>query len=68
MRSPEVLVMTIGGISIILILGIVNFVLLLFQLSTGLRWIKVPFGVHRKTGIAFFIIASIHGLLGLIAG
>jgi hypothetical protein len=68
MRSPEVLVMTIGGISIILILGIVNFVLLLFQLSTGLRWIKVPFGVHRKTGIAFFIIASVHGLLGLIAG
>ena len=40
--------MTIGGISIILILGIVNFLLLLFQLSTGLHWIKVKFGVHRK--------------------
>jgi len=60
--------MTVGGISIILFLGIVNFVLLLFQVSTGLRWINVPSGVHRKTGIAFFIIASVHGVLGLIAG
>jgi len=58
----------LGGFSIILILGIVNFGFLLFQLPTGLRWIKVPFGVHRKTGIAFFITASVHGLLGLIAG
>ena len=60
--------MTIGGVSIILILGIVNFIFLLFQMATGLRWIKVPFGVHRKTGIAFFIVASVHGLLGVIVG
>ena len=59
--------MTIGGISIILILGIVNFFLLLFQLSSGLHWIKVKIGVHRKTGILLFILATIHGLLGLLA-
>ena len=59
--------MAIGGISIILILGIINFLLLLFQLATGLHWIKVRFGVHRKTGILLFITASIHGLLGLLA-
>jgi hypothetical protein len=59
--------MTIGGISIILILGIINFLLLLFQLATGLRWIKVPFGVHKKTGILLFIIAAIHGMLGILA-
>jgi uncharacterized membrane protein len=59
--------MTIGGVSIILILGIVNFFLLLFQLATGFRWIKVKFGVHRKTGLALFILASLHGLLGLLA-
>ncbi len=59
--------MVIGGISIILILGLINFVLLLFQLSTGLRWIKVKFGVHRKTGILLFILASVHGLLGILA-
>jgi len=60
--------MTIGGLSIVLILGIVNFILILFQLSTGLRWIKMPFWVHRKTGIAFFLIASVHGLFGLLSG
>lgn len=58
--------MTIGGVSIILILGVANFFLLLFQLATGLRWIKVKFGVHRKTGILLFIAASIHGLLGVL--
>ena len=33
--------MKIGGISIVLILGMINFLLLLFQLSSGMRWIKV---------------------------
>jgi hypothetical protein len=59
--------MVIGGISIILILGIINFLLLLFQLTTGLRWIKVRFGVHKKTGILLFIMATIHGVLGLLS-
>jgi len=59
--------MVIGGISIILILGVINFLLLLFQLSTGLRWIRVKFGVHRKTGILLFIVAFIHGFLGILA-
>jgi hypothetical protein len=59
--------MKIGGISIILILGICNFVLLLWQLSSGLRWIRVPLGVHRKTGITLFIIAIIHGTLAILA-
>jgi hypothetical protein len=59
--------MKIGGISIILILGICNFALLLWQLSSGLRWIRVPFGVHRKTGITLFIIAIIHGTLAILA-
>lgn len=59
--------MLIGGVSIILILGLVNFLLLLFQLASGLRWIKVKFGVHRKTGIALFIVAVIHGALATLA-
>lgn len=58
--------MTVGGDSVILILGIINFVLLLFQLSTGLRWIKVRFGIHRKTGILLFIVAFVHGFLGVL--
>ena len=59
--------MKIGGVSPILFLGIINLLLLSFQLSTGLRWVKVPFGVHRKTGIALFVSALVHGILGLIA-
>jgi hypothetical protein len=59
--------MTLGGISIILILGIINFLLLVFQLTTGLHWIQVKFGVHKKAGILLFILATIHGLLGLLA-
>jgi len=58
--------MKIGGVSIILILGIGNFVLLLFQLSSGLRWIRVPFKVHRKTGIALFVVALFHATLAIL--
>jgi len=58
--------MKIGGVSIVLILGIINFLLLLFQLSSGLRWIKVKMAVHRKTGIALFIVALCHGILAYL--
>ena len=59
--------MKTGGVSPILILGIVNLVLVTFQIGSGLRWIKVPYGVHRKTGIALSVSAVVHGVLGLIA-
>jgi hypothetical protein len=56
----------IGGISIVLILGAINFLLILFQLSSGFRLIKVSFVTHRKTGIALLISASLHPLLGIL--
>ena len=59
--------MKTDGVSPILILGIANLMLVTFQISSGLRWIKVPAGVHRKTGIALFLSAVVHGILGLIA-
>ena len=59
--------MTIGGVSIILIGGLVNLTLLLFQLLSGLHYIKVPVGVHKKTGILLVVSATIHGILGFIA-
>jgi hypothetical protein len=59
--------MKIGGVSIILILGLINLVLLSLQLSTGLRWIKVPYGMHKKIGITLFVTALVHGILGIIA-
>jgi hypothetical protein len=59
--------MSVGGVSIILLLGVVNLILLLFQAASGLKIIKVNFGVHKKTGIALLIIALIHGFLGFVA-
>ena len=58
--------MELGDLSVILILGIINLVLLSFQITTGLHWIKVPFGIHRKTGVTLFVVASLHGLLAIV--
>ena len=58
--------MKIGGISIILLLGMLNMALILFQMSTGLRWIRVPFGVHRSTGMLLFVSALVHGFLAYL--
>ncbi len=59
--------MTVGGLSIILLLGMLNFMLILFQLSTGFRWLKVRFGIHRQTGIILLISASLHAFLAYLA-
>lgn len=59
--------MTIGGLSIILLLGVFNFMLIIFQLSTGLRWYKVRFAIHRKAGIILLISATLHGFLAYLA-
>ena len=58
--------MKIEGISIILLLGVLNMVLILFQMSTGLRWIRVPLGVHRRTGMLLFVSALVHALLAYL--
>jgi hypothetical protein len=58
--------MKILGGSIILILGFVNFILLFFQLSSGLRWIRVPITLHRKIGIILLITAFIHGTFAIL--
>jgi hypothetical protein len=59
--------MTIGGVSIILVLGICNLVLILFQLATGLHLLKVRIGVHKKSGIALLVLALLHGTLAILA-
>lgn len=59
--------MKIGGISILLITGSMNALLILFQLASGMRYVKVPRGVHKKTGVALVAIAAIHALLGILS-
>jgi len=58
---------TVGGVPMILILGILNMLLILFQISSGLRWIKVPLGVHKRTGSVLFFSAALHALLAMLA-
>jgi hypothetical protein len=59
--------MTSGGVSMILILGIINFILVLVQLCSGLHFIKLSFAFHKRSGIVLFVTASLHGLLALLA-
>jgi len=59
--------MNIFGISIVVILGIINFFLIAFQLLTGLHIIKVRIKIHRTTGIVLAAVALVHGILGIFA-
>jgi cytochrome b subunit of formate dehydrogenase len=59
--------MNIGGVSIILILGVINIALVLFQMSTGLRWIRISYSVHKKTGVILFFGAALHAFLAILS-
>jgi hypothetical protein len=56
----------IFGINIILWLGVINFILILIQLLSGLRVLKMNFKLHKRLGITLFITASIHGTLAIL--
>ena len=56
------------GLSLVQVLGLINFMLLLFQLFSGQHWIQVKIGIHRKVGMALVASASLHGLLAILAG
>ncbi|MBA3003563.1 MAG: hypothetical protein FP813_06900 [Desulfurivibrio sp.] len=57
--------MRIGGISLVQLLGAINFMLLMFQLFSGQRWIQVKPTLHRKVGLVFVATATVHGLLAI---
>jgi len=59
--------MTIGGVSLILLLGILNLALLGFQLCTGRHWIRVPLRYHRTCGTVLVASAVLHALLAFLA-
>jgi hypothetical protein len=58
--------MAIFGISILLISGVINFLLLLFQLLSGLHIIKTKLKFHRTAGKVLFVIASMHAILAIL--
>jgi len=59
--------MTLLGVSVILILGIVNLILILFQICTGLRWIKVRLAMHRRGALALLLSSLAHATLAFLA-
>jgi hypothetical protein len=51
----------------ILAFGLINMVLLTWQILTGLHFIRVSPGLHRKTGILLFLSATLHAGMALLA-
>ncbi len=51
---------------VILGLGVLNLLLVLFQLLSGYHVIKIPFGVHKKTGTLLAISAITHGSIAML--
>lgn len=56
----------IAGVPIVLIGGIINLLLVIFQLLSGTRVIKVSNKIHRLTGFILLVCASLHGLLAIL--
>lgn len=45
--------------------GVILFALLLFQLATGLRWLKVPMVWHKRVALLIIFLVFFHMILGL---
>ncbi len=52
-----------AGITFAVIIGIINLLLVLFQVSTGKRWLKVNFIWHRRLGVVLLVTVVIHAIL-----
>lgn len=59
--------MTVAGISLVLILGLINLVLVLFQVGSGKRWLKVNFTWHRRLGVVLLLTAVLHAVLAYLS-
>ena len=50
--------------------GIAVFALLLFQMASGMRWIKLApksrVKIHKRVGLTLVAFAALHGVMGLI--
>ncbi len=56
-----------SGPNIIQLLGFINLLLVLFQMLSGFRIIKVKNTIHRTTGVLLVFSAIIHAALAFIA-
>lgn len=50
--------------------GVIMLLLLLFQMASGMRWIKLPpkhrVKIHKTTGLTLVAFAVVHGAMGLV--
>ncbi|MCX5779752.1 MAG: hypothetical protein NTV45_02815 [Firmicutes bacterium] len=46
-------------------LGIILLLQVIFQVSTGKLWLKVPFIYHRNNGMLLALVAVVHAFYGL---
>lgn len=51
--------------SLILPLGIINFVLVLIQVLSGLKIVTMTFKAHKYCGIALGFFATLHGAIAI---
>jgi hypothetical protein len=54
----------IFGIPLHIWLGMLMFLLILFQVGTGSGLLKPPFAWHRANGYVILVLAVIHGSIG----
>jgi hypothetical protein len=52
---------------IILVLGIINFALVLFQVASGMKYIQMSFTAHKRAGITLLVTATLHGAIAILA-
>ena len=52
---------------IILVLGIINFALVLFQVASGLKYIPMSFTAHKRAGLTLLVTATLHGAIAILA-
>ena len=57
----------IFGLPLVLGFGILNFILIAFQVATGRRWVKVDMKWHRRSGVLLGVSGVIHGVLAILA-
>jgi len=51
--------------TLILPLGIINFILVLVQVFSGLKILRISFKAHKYCGIALGVFALLHGAIAI---
>jgi hypothetical protein len=51
--------------SLILPLGIINFILVLVQVFSGLKIVRISYKAHKYCGIALGVFALLHGAIAI---